>query len=236
MMRSDSKSFTSEPCALEPCKQNYSIRAEFVELIEQTRAHLMFRQSITPCDLGLSKESLEIIRSWNFSSRKSEPQLRANHADQGKQPDQGKGAVQLRGEGDPQAALFIVAEQKKRGISPYAGPGGELLLKILKAIELDRATVYITTIPSEGPITGAIQRIKREVNQVKPKLVCTLGPRAVQAMLNVKDPLEHLRGRFHEFDAVPLMPTFHPSNLIHDAALKRPVWEDMKMIKARLGD
>lgn len=235
MMRSDSESCLSEPGALEPCKQNYSIKAEFVELIEQTKAHLMFRQSITPCDLGLSKESQEIIRSWNFSSRKSEPRFQANHADHGKQPMQGKGAVQLRGEGDPQAALFIVAEQKKRGISPYAGPGGELLLKILEAIDLTRAAVYITTIPFEGPIKGAIQRIKREVHQVKPKVVCTLGSRAAQALLNVKDPLEHLRGRFHEFDAVHLMPTFHPSNLIDDAALKRPVWEDMKMIKARLG-
>ncbi|MDY0220210.1 MAG: uracil-DNA glycosylase [Desulfobacterium sp.] len=235
MIRSGSEPGISEPGDLESCKQNYSIKAEFVGLIEQTKAHLRFRESITPCDLGLSKESLEIIRSWNFSAKEAEPRLQAGQAKQPKQVKHAEGVVQLRGEGDPRAALFIVAEQSKRGVSPYAGPGGELLLKILEAIDLNRGTVYITTIPCAGPVTGAIQRIRREVEQVKPKVVCTLGPRAVQALLGVKDPLEHLRGRFHGFDAVPLMPTYHPSKLIHDAALKRPVWEDMKMIKARLG-
>lgn len=212
-------------------------KSEFVELIEQTKAHLRFRQTITSSDLGLSKESLEIIRSWNIPTKKPDHQFQARGV-ASKVPEprlEAKKTFQLRGEGDPHAALFIVAEQARRGISPYAGPGGELLLKILGAIELTKDTVYITTIPVTGPITGAIQRIKREIDHVKPKVICTLGPRAVQALLNIKEPLAHLRGRFHRFDAVPLMPTFHPSSLIDDSALKRPVWEDMKMIKARLG-
>lgn len=223
MIRSNSETCIQDSSDPEPCKQDYSIKAEFVELIEQTKAHLKFRQSIIPCDLGLSKESIEIVKFWTSSAPKLDTRLQA------------KGVVQLRGEGDPNATLFIVVEQSKKGVSPYAGPGGELLLKILEAIDFTRETVYITTFPVEGPVTGAIQRIKREVDQVKPQVICTLGLRAVQALLNIKDPLDQLRGRFHEFNTVPLMPTFHPSNLINDEALKRPVWEDMKMIKARLG-
>ena len=197
--------------------------AEFLELIEGARAYLMFRRAINACDLGLSSQSLDIVRSWNLAAKTPESQVPK------------RVILGLRGEGDPNAALFIVTEQSQRGVSPYAGDAGELFLKILGAIDLTRETVYITALPASGPMTGALERIKREINQVKPAVVCTLGGRAAQAMLDRRDPLQELRGRFHDFNSIPLMPTFHPATLIHDVARKRPVWEDMKMIKARLG-
>lgn len=196
---------------------------EFLELIEGAKAYLMFRQEISPCDLGLSRQSLDIIRSWNPAAKTPEPQVSKRV---------GPG---LRGEGDPNAALFIVTEQRQRGVSPYSGDAGELFLKILGAIDLTREKVYITSLPASGPITGALERIKREISQVKPAVICTLGGRAAQALLDRRDPLQELRGRFHDFNTIPLMPTFHPATLITDATRKRPVWEDMKMIKARLG-
>ena len=198
--------------------------AEILELIDGARAYLMFRREINACDLGLSSQSLEIVRSWNPDAVGTpRPQVQ-------KQVLPG-----LRGEGDPNAALFIVFEQRQRGVSPYAGDAGELLLKILSAIGLTRETVYITILPGTGPVTGAFERIKREIHQVKPAVICTLGGRAAAAMLGRKEPLQTLRGRFHDFNTVPLMPTFHPATLISDPARKRPVWEDMKMIRARLG-
>ncbi len=196
---------------------------EFLELIDGARAYLMFRQEISACDLGLSSESLEIVRSWNPDAGTFRPQV------------QKRVVPGLRGEGDPHAALFIVFEQRQRGVSPYAGDAGELLLKILSAIDLTRETVYITTLPGTGPVTGAFERIRREISLVNPAVICTLGGRAARAMLGRKDPLQELRGRFHDFSDVPLMPTFHPAALISDPARKRPVWEDMKMIRARLG-
>ncbi len=196
---------------------------EFLELIKGAKAYLMFRQGINACDLDLSRQSLEIVRSWDPAARTAGPRVP-------------KGGVPgLRGEGDPHAALFIVIEQRQRGLSPYAGDAGELFIKILAAIDLTRETVYITALPASGPMVGALERIKREISLVKPVVVCTLGGRAAQAMLGRKEPLQELRGRFHDFNSIPLMPTFHPATLIRDAARKRPVWEDMKMIKARLG-
>jgi DNA polymerase len=183
----------------------------------------MFRQGISPCDLDISRQSLDIVRSWNLAAKTAEPHVSK------------RVAPGLRGEGDPNAALFIVTEQSQRGVSPYAGDAGELFLKILGAIDLTREKVYITALPASGPMTGALERIKREINQVNPRVICTLGGRAAQSMLDRRDPLQELRGRFHDFNTIPLMPTFHPATLIHDVARKRPVWEDMKMIKARLG-
>lgn len=200
-----------------------SMASEFLALVQGAKTYLKLRQETGATDLGLSEKSMAMVRSWD-----TEPKAPQSPKKEGFTPG-------LRGEGDPHADLFIVTEQKKRGTSPYDGADGELFLKILAAIDLGRETVYISSVPASGPVTGAVERIKREINVVKPIVVCTLGRRASQAMLDKKNPLPDLRGRFHDFNGIPVMPTFHPASLIEDAAKKRPVWEDMKMIKARLG-
>ncbi|MCP4116038.1 MAG: hypothetical protein GY737_11660 [Desulfobacteraceae bacterium] len=206
-----------------------SLRSEFLALVRGARDYLEFRKETGTPDLGLSEESEAMVRSW-------EPEKTAPGAPKGIRSPKGKPFTPgLRGEGDPNAALFIVTEQKQRGVSPYDGADGELFLKILKAIDLGRESVYISSVPSSGPVSGAVERIKRELNVVKPTVICTLGRRASQAVLSKKNPLPDLRGRFHDFNGIPVMPTFHPASLIEDIAKKRPVWEDMKMIKARLG-
>ncbi|MBI9088284.1 MAG: uracil-DNA glycosylase [Desulfobacterium sp.] len=200
-----------------------SLRSEFFALVQGAKTYLTLRKETGALDIGLSEESMAMVRSWE--AKKKTPQA----------PKQEGFTPGLRGEGDPQANLFIVTEQKKRGTSPYDGADGELFLNILKAIGLSRETVYISSVPASGPIAGAVERIKRELKLVKPMVVCTLGRRASQTLLDQKIPLPDLRGRFHDFNGIPVMPTFHPSSLIEDVAKKRPVWEDMKMIKARMG-
>ena len=197
------------------------MKSEFLALVQGTRNYLSFRKKIGAPDLDISEKSLSILRSWD---------------DKGAQFIKGKPVpTNLRGEGDLHAALFIVTENRERGISPYEGEAGELFLKILSAIDLSRETVYITAIPSSGPMSGVLERIKREINVVKPRVVLTLGRRAAQTMLETKSPLPDLRGRFHNFNGIVLMPTFHPLTLMEDVSKKRPVWEDMKMVKKRLG-
>lgn len=203
-------------------KPTSAMPAEFVQLIEAAKNYLMFRQDIFPQDLGLSENSLAILNSWKTMTKQTVVPLE-------------KGFIpNLRGEGNHNAALFIVTEELQRGISPYGGDAGELFLKILGAIDLTRKEVYITAIRASGPISGAVKRIKRELNVVKPTVICTLGKRAAEAMLGQRTPLQQLRGRFHDFNGIPLMPTFHPSALIDDVSKKRPVWEDMKMIKSMI--
>ncbi len=203
-----------------------SVRSEFVAIVQGAKAYLRLRKETGALDLGLSEESMAMVRSWETETENKAAQS----------PKRDGFTPGLRGEGDPHAALFIVTEQKKRGTSPYDGADGELLLNILKAIGLGREKVYISSVPASGPVAGAVERIKREINVVKPMVVCTLGRRASQAMLDKKNPLPDIRGMFHDFNGIPVMPTFHPASLIEDAAKKRPVWEDMKMIKARLGE
>jgi DNA polymerase len=203
------------------------MRSEFLALLQGAKTYLKFRKETGTPDLGLSEKSMAMVRSWETEKKASEAPNGA--------PKKGGFTPGLRGEGDPHANLFIVTEQKQRGISPYDGADGELFQKILSAIDLGREKVYISSVPASGPVAGAVERIKREINLVKPIVVCTLGRRASQVMLEKKNPLPDLRGRFHDFNGVPLMPTFHPASLIEDAAKKRPVWEDMKMIKSRLG-
>ena len=209
-----------------------SLGSEFLALVRGARAYLEFRKETGTPDLGLSEKSQAMVRSWEPETKAP----KAHEAPKGSRPPKGKSFTPgLRGEGDPNAALFIVTEQKQRGISPYDGADGELFQKILKAIDLGRETVYISSVPASGPVSGAVERIKRELNVVKPIVICTLGRRASQAVLSKKNPLPDLRGRFHDLNGIPVMPTFHPASLMADAAKKRPVWEDMKMIKARLG-
>lgn len=204
-----------------------SLRSELFALVQGAKTYLTLRKETGALDLGLSEKSMAMVRAWETEEKSSQAPKTFSKQD-GFTPG-------LRGEGDPRADLFIVTEQKKRGVSPYGGADGELFLNILKAIGLSRETVYISSVPASGPIAGAVERIKREIKRVKPMVVCTLGRRASQAMLDRKNPLPDLRGRFHDFSGIPVMPTFHPSSLIEDVAKKRPVWEDMKMIKARLG-
>jgi len=199
----------------------FSIKSEFLALIQGTRNYLSYRKEISAHDLGLSEESIAILKSWDNKGVQS---IKAKPV-----------PTSLRGEGDPHAALFIVTEHKQSGVSPYEGEAGELFLKILSAIDLARETVYITAIPGSGPMSGVLERIKREINVVKPRVILTLGRRAAQTMLETKSPLPDLRGRFHNFNEIALMPTFHPLTLMEDISKKRPVWEDMKMVKKRLG-
>jgi len=210
------------------------MRSEFLALLQGAKTYLKFRKETGTPDLGLSEKSMAMVRSWE-TEKKATGAPNGAHISPNGAPPKGGFTPGLRGEGDPHADLLIVTEQKQRGISPYDGADGELLQKILNAIELGREKVYISSVPASGPVAGAVERIKREINLVKPIVVCTLGRRASQVMLEKKNPLPDLRGRFHNFNGVALMPTFHPASLIEDATKKRPVWEDMKMIKSRLG-
>jgi len=149
------------------------------------------------------------------------------------------------GVGNSNARLMFVgeapgAEEDEQGM-PFVGKAGQLLTKIIEAINLKRSDVYIVNIikcrppsnrnPDEDEITTCISFLKKQIEIIAPEIVCTLGNIATRALLDTDLEVTKLRGRFHERSGLKVMPTYHPSYLLMDSSKKRETWEDMKKVK-----
>lgn len=152
------------------------------------------------------------------------------------------------GVGNPQADLMFVgeapgADEDLRG-EPFVGRAGQLLTKIIEAIQLERGDVYIANVikcrppgnRNPEPIEVATCRpfLMKQIDAVRPKVIVALGTFAAHALLETDIPISRLRGRVHEFRGVKLIPTFHPAFLLRSPDRKRDVWEDMKIVRALL--
>ena len=153
------------------------------------------------------------------------------------------------GDGDPGARLVFVgegpgAEEDRQGV-PFVGAAGNLLTNIIGAMKLSRETVYICNIvkcrppgnrtPESDEIATCIPFLKRQLEAIQPEIICTLGAVATHSLLDVTTPISRLRGRFHDWQGIPVMPTFHPAFLLRNPERKREVWEDMKQVMRRMG-
>jgi DNA polymerase len=149
------------------------------------------------------------------------------------------------GVGNSNARLMFVgeapgAEEDDQGM-PFVGKAGQLLTKIIEAIDLKRSDVYIANIikcrppsnrtPDEDEITTCIPFLKKQIEIIDPEIVCTLGNIATRSLLDTDMGITQLRGRFHERSGLKVMPTYHPSYLLRDQSKKRETWEDMKKVK-----
>lgn len=152
------------------------------------------------------------------------------------------------GVGNPRARLVLVGEapgreEDEKG-EPFVGEAGRLLDRILFAMGLRREEVYICNVekcrppgnrdPLPEEIAACEPFLKRQLAAIRPELIVTLGRFAAQTLLRDTSPIGRLRGHWHEYQGIPLMPTFHPAYLLRNPAGKREVWEDMKQVMARL--
>jgi uracil-DNA glycosylase family 4 len=152
------------------------------------------------------------------------------------------------GEGSAQARLVFVGEgpgaEEDRSGRPFVGPAGQLLSKIIQAMNLEREQVYICNVikcrppgnrdPQPEEIASCRPFLMRQLASIGPEAVCTLGTHATQALLNSTEPVSRLRGRFYTLHQMRVMPTYHPAYLLRHPERKRDVWEDMKKIMALL--
>ena len=128
---------------------------------------------------------------------------------------------------------------------PFVGKAGQLLDKMLEAIQLSRKTnCYITNVvkcrppqnrdpaPEERSCCAAF--LDAQIQLLRPQMILVMGRIAAQHLLQTSDGIGKLRGRFFDYRGIPLMPTYHPSALLRDESLKRPAWEDLKRFRARL--
>ncbi|MBI4042400.1 MAG: uracil-DNA glycosylase [Deltaproteobacteria bacterium] len=152
------------------------------------------------------------------------------------------------GEGNPEAELMFVGEGPGReedlqGV-PFVGRAGQLLTKIIEAMGMKRGDVYIANVvkcrppdnraPLPDEIATCIPFLIKQIAVIRPKVIVALGKIAAQALLNTTEPITKLRGRFHLLGDILVMPTFHPAYLLRNPAMKRYVWEDMKLVRKEI--
>lgn len=149
------------------------------------------------------------------------------------------------GAGNPNARLVLVGEgpgqEEDLQGEPFVGAAGQLLNRIIAAINLKREDVYICNVvkcrppanrtPERDEIESCKPFLLQQLEIIKPKLICTLGSVAAQALLGISKPLSTLRGRFYDFKGAKLMPTYHPAYLLRNPSKKRDVWIDMQMVQ-----
>jgi uracil-DNA glycosylase len=122
---------------------------------------------------------------------------------------------------------------------PLAGQADELLTKMLAAIGLQRRAVYITPLlkclaarmPAPEELQKCLAMLRREIDNTAPQIICTMGPLSARALLGTGESLFKLRGRFHRFLDLPLMPTFHPAYLLRNPEMKKAAWHDLQAIQ-----
>lgn len=153
------------------------------------------------------------------------------------------------GEGNPEAELVFVgeapgADEDQQG-KPFVGKAGQLLTDIIeKGMKLERRNVYICNIlkcrppGNRNPLPDEISLcepfLKRQLQVISPKIICALGTFAAKTLLKTDIPISALRGRFHSYDGIKVMPTYHPAYLLRNPASKKQVWEDVQMIMREL--
>jgi uracil-DNA glycosylase family 4 len=151
------------------------------------------------------------------------------------------------GKGDQEAPLLIVgeapgAEEDKQGL-PFVGAAGQLLDKMLAAVNLTPDDVYIANTlkcrppqnrdPEPSEMACCRPFLTQQITWIKPSLIVALGRIAVQSLLNTSRPLKYLRNHLFTYgeDKIPLIVSFHPAYLLRSPAEKRPAWEDWKKIR-----
>jgi DNA polymerase len=148
------------------------------------------------------------------------------------------------GEGTSNSRLMFIGEgpgfEEDRQGRPFVGPAGQLLTKMIQAIELRREDVYITNIvkcrppenrvPLEEEVEACRPFIEEEIRLVDPQILVPLGNSAAQALTQSKKKISDLRGHIFDLKGRQLIPSFHPAYLLRNPEFKREAWEDLKKV------
>jgi len=152
------------------------------------------------------------------------------------------------GDGNASAKIVFVgeapgADEDEQGL-PFVGRAGQLLTNIIKAMGLERKDVYICNIlkcrppGNRNPLPDEIRLcepyLKEQLKLISPQIICALGSFAAKTLLKTETPITTLRGRFHTYEEIKLMPTYHPAYLLRNPPAKKQVWEDIQLIMKEL--
>jgi uracil-DNA glycosylase family 4 len=153
------------------------------------------------------------------------------------------------GQGNPDADLMFVgeapgADEDEQGLA-FVGRAGQLLTKIIEAIDLKREDVFIANVlkcrppnnrnPEPDEIQSCQPFLRRQIEVIQPKVLVGLGKFAGQWLLQTTLPISQIRGRVGDYDGIKAVPTYHPAYLLRNPGAKRQVWDDMKLVRSLLG-
>ncbi|MBI5199495.1 MAG: uracil-DNA glycosylase [Nitrospirae bacterium] len=160
-----------------------------------------------------------------------------------------KGRTQIVfGVGNPKSEIVFVGEAPGRDEDlqgePFVGDAGQLLTKIIESMGLKRQDAYIANVvkcrppnnrnPESDEIESCEPFLLKQLEIIKPKIICALGTFAAQTLLITKEKISSLRGNFYYYHDIKVMPTFHPAYLLRNPGDKKLVWEDIKKIMKEL--
>ncbi len=149
------------------------------------------------------------------------------------------------GEGDKEAMMMLVGEgpgqvEDEQG-RPFVGPAGQLLDRILEACEIKRDEVYITNIvkcrppgnrlPNPDEVAACRGWLEAQIRLINPRIIVCLGLLATRTIIETKATMAATHGQWFRRGDVWMMSVYHPAALLRDPRLKRPAWEDFKLIR-----
>jgi DNA polymerase len=157
------------------------------------------------------------------------------------------GGIMIPGYGATNPPLAIVGESPGppdiRTGKPFTGPAGDMLDRMLAAIDLSRNECYMTNavkiISTGAEITAEVLSffapyLRDEMILVKPKVILAMGNTPAHTLLHTKKPISQLRGQVFTYESAQLVPTFNPAYLLRDPTKKREAWEDLKKVRSLL--
>lgn len=154
------------------------------------------------------------------------------------------------GQGDAAAELAIVGEgpgyhEDRQGLA-FVGRSGELLTKMIQAMGLEREEVFICNVvkcrppknraPAPDEMATCLPFLREQLQAVRPRVICAMGKTAAVGLglIRPDEPLGRHRGRFKEWEGIPVMLTYHPAYLLRNPAEKRKAWHDLQQMFPRL--
>lgn len=225
---------------------NDSFSLSLSEITDDLRGYLQYMKGLGYAGVELSENSLRILDGWHKDVMAETLDMIREDLGACRRCKLHKGRRHIVfGVGNPGAKLVLVGEapgyeEDVQG-RPFVGAAGQLLTRILQAIGLTREDVYICNIikcrppgnrnPEQDEIDACIPFLRRQLRAIRPRLICALGTFAAQTLLKTNTPISRLRGRFHAYEDIQLLPTYHPAFLLRNPSRKRDVWEDVQKIQ-----
>ena len=222
-------------------------KQSFTQTLLEIETSLRFLAAGGHRGFACSGHSLEKLEQWGKGRASLAETLETIHTDLGDcrrcKLALGRNRI-VFGDGNAKAKLVFIgegpgAEEDRQG-QPFVGAAGQLLTRIIEAIKLSRSQVYICNIikcrppgnrnPESDEIKTCFPFLERQIAAIQPDFIIALGTFAAQTLLGTTTPISRLRGRFHAYKGIKLVPTYHPAYLLRNPDKKRDVWEDMKML------
>ncbi len=222
-------------------------------VFEEIRERLRFYGSLTSLGFSRSTEAEapkpEAVSAAPARSETLE-EIRADLGECTRCRLSGKRTTIVFGVGNPKADLMFIGEgpgqeEDRQGI-PFVGAAGQLLTKIIQAIDLTREQVYIANVvkcrppnnrePEPDEAEACRPFLDRQIDAVRPKVICALGRVAALNLLRTDEGITRLRGRIFSYRGAKLVPTYHPAFLLRNPGKKRECWDDMKLIRKLLAE